>query len=118
LVEWRLALLEARDDLLELGLRPFERLLLGAHPASSSTTAPKDPSATRTSTCVPARTSEADVTTCVSVRTIAYPRSSVFSGDNTRSLPADDSRAARFRSTASVGARWRRSCRRSSPSRC
>src|SRR5205823_14870732 len=79
LVERRLPLLEPPDDLFRLGLRLLERELRLGHPRStSSTRAPKAPSATRMSTRVPGATSVLAVTTFDSVRTIAYPRSSVF----------------------------------------
>ncbi len=70
LVERRLALLQPLDDLLELGLRLLEGLLLLAH-STSSTRAPKPPSASCTSTRTPGATSAAATTTRVSVRTIA-----------------------------------------------
>src|SRR6185437_1481160 len=87
LVERRLPAFQALDDLLELGLRLLERSLgrLG-HGATSSTRAPKPPSATVTSTRAPAETAAVEATTSPeSVRTIAYPRSSVCTGDNATS---------------------------------
>src|SRR5204862_276763 len=74
LVERSLPLLEALDDLLQLGLGLLERRLRLVHGATSSTRAPNEPSATRTSTCMPGATSALAVTTFDSVRTIAYPR--------------------------------------------
>src|SRR5262249_59540136 len=118
LVERRLPALEPLHDLLELCLRLLERRLrplrLG-HGRTSSTRAPKPPSATVTSTCAPAATSLVEATTSPdSVRTIAYPRSRVCPGDNATRFSALFSSAARFRSTASAGARRSRSCPRSS----
>src|SRR5439155_23557177 len=106
LIERRLAPFEPLHDLLELGLRLFERRLRGlGHCLTFSTRAAKPPLATVTSTCAPAETAEDEATTSPeSVRTIAYPRSSVFTGDNATSFAALFSSAARFRSTASAGA--------------
>src|SRR5262249_59468903 len=106
LVKRRLPALEPLDDLFELRLRLVEGLLLGfGHGVPSSTRAPKPPSASATSTCVPVATSEAEATTSPeSVRTIAYPRSSVCTGDNATSFAAVFSSAARFRSTVRAGA--------------
>src|SRR5262249_42038465 len=116
LVERRLPSFEPVDDLVELRLRLLERpLRLLGHGFTSSTRAPNPPSASVTSTCTPASTSPVDATTSPdSVRTIAYPRSSVCTGDNAASFAALFSSAARFRSTASAGANRSRSCVRSS----
>src|SRR5207253_2061606 len=102
---------ELPGDRLELALCLLERRLrrLG-HVATSSTRAPKAPSASVTATCAPTETSPLEATTSPdSVRTIAYPRLSVCTGDNAASLAALFSSAARFRSTASAGARRSRS---------
>src|SRR5205823_7971914 len=121
LIERRLPALQSLDDLLELRLCLLEGLLrrLG-HGVTSSTRAPKQPSASVTSTCAPVETSEAEARTSPeSVRTIAYPRSSVCTGDNATSFAALLSSAARFRSSARAGASRSRSRLRSSrrPSR-
>jgi hypothetical protein len=74
LVERRLPALESLDDLLELCLRLLERLRLLrlGQGVTSSTRAPKPPSASVTSTCAPVETSSAAATTSPeSVRTIA-----------------------------------------------
>ena len=69
LLEPGLATLEALDDPLELGAGGFERLL--AHGRTSSTRAPRLPSASATSSSFPTPTSPAARTTRPPVRTIA-----------------------------------------------
>src|SRR5581483_11676101 len=113
-VERNLAALEALDDLLELRLGLLERRFFRrAHCATSSTRAPKPPSASVTSTRTPGVTSALEETSRESVRTTAYPRRSVCNGDNAASLAAEFSSPARFRSTASAGACRSRSRARS-----
>src|SRR5207237_4466602 len=113
LVQSRLAALEPLDDALELPLGGLERQpgLVG-----HSTRAPNSPSATSTRIGCPGTTAAGERTispplppTSPSVRTIAYPLVSVAFGDNERSRPALCSSPARFRSTASDGARRSRS---------
>jgi hypothetical protein len=70
LVELGLAALEPLDDLLELLLRLLEAQVL-VHGRTSSTLAPKPPSASSTSTCAPAASPAALRRTPLGSRTIA-----------------------------------------------